>query len=440
MLLVEYSDSESSGAEGPRASQATTDSKVTSNSHKPAFQKVVDRSNPHKIRVNLPTVAKSTKDEGEDGSEPPSKRAKFASNALSGFNSLLPAPKKVPALNGGSGAKRGGLGSGVNLKTGATPGFSRDEGSRMDGSGGDKPTEAEPSNSGTASNDGYNTAFQEPAFTITLNSEPKIQGNSMMFKPLSVARKPKKTTSSAGIQKIPNQAPVKVQQSKITPMISLFSTGDVQEFQNKGLATTGEYQPMIYLPSNSKPNPSPPFSHDIEASESLEIPNDLLAQANHNNQEPSLQSLKSIASDLNLSASAKRQLLGRQRNNPSNIKIVNFNTDKEYAANEMLRQAGEQVQHNPVRAIAPGKHSLKQLVNAATNQKEALEEQFALGRRNRKEAGGKYGWGPGWTRLETWRGNLCFGCNDLNQVDETHTGQVDLNIEAIEAEQETGPE
>lgn len=396
MLLVEYSDSESSGAEGPRTPHAPTNSKATSNSHKPAFQKVVDRSNPHKIRVNLPTVAKTTKTAGEDASEPPSKRAKVGSNAFSGFNSLLPAPKKAPALNGGSGAKRAGLGSGVNLKTGATPGFTRDEGARMDGSGGDKATtEAEPSNSSTASHDDHNTDSQEPALTTTLNGEPKIHGNPMMFKPLSVARKLKKTSSSASTQNILNQAPVAARQSKITPMISLFSTGDVQEPQNQGPVTTGEYQPMIYLPSNSKPDPSPPFSHDMEASESLEIPSNLLAPTNHNNQDPSTQSLDTIASDLNLSASAKRQLLGRQRNNPSNINIVNFNTDQEYAANEMLRQAGEQVQHNPVRAIAPGKHSLKQLVNAATNQKEALEEQFALGRRNRKEAGGKYGWGPG---------------------------------------------
>lgn len=395
MLLVEYSDSESSGTEGPRASPALTDSKATSNSHKPAFRKVVDRANPHKIRVNLP---KTTKTEGEVGSEPPSKRAKVASNAFSGFNSLLPAPKKAPVLNGGSGAKRAGLGIGVNLKTGATPGFSRDERARMDVSGGDKATiEAEPSNSSTALHDGHNTAFksqQEPVVTNKVNGEPKIQGNPMMFKPLSVARKQKNTSSSAGTQNIPNQAPVAARQSKTSPMISLFSTGEVQESQNQGPVTTGEYQPMIYLPPNSKPDPSPPFLHDMEDSKSLDIPSNLSAQTN-NNQEASTQSLDTIASDLNLSASAKRQLLGRQRNNPSNINIVNFNTDQEYAANEILRQAGEQVQHNPVRAIAPGKHSLKQLVNAATNQKEALEEHFALGRRNRKEAGGKYGWGPG---------------------------------------------
>jgi hypothetical protein len=48
--------------------------------------------------------------------------------------------------------------------------------------------------------------------------------------------------------------------------------------------------------------------------------------------------------------------------------------------------------HNPVRSIAPGKHSLKQLVNAAQSQKDALAESFAKGYQNRKEAGSKYGW------------------------------------------------
>lgn len=396
MLLVEYSDSESSDAEGSQAPPAPAYSNATPNSHRPSFQTVVDRLNPHKIRVNLPTFAKSAKYDSEDSSEPPSKRVKVASSAFSGFNSLLPEPKKAPALSGRSGMQRGGLGSGVNLKTGAIPGFSRDERSRIDSPGGDKPTtEAEASSSSTDSHDDRNTDLPEQTLTITLNSEPKIQGDPMMFKPLSVARKPKKTTSSAGTQKVPNQVPAASQQSRATPKISLFSTIDVQEPQDQGMATTGEYQPVIYLPSNPKPDPSPSFSQAIEASESLEIPNDYLAQTDYKNQHQSPQSLDTIASDLNLPASSKRQLLGRQRNNPININIINFNTDQEYAANEILRQAGEQVQHNPVRAIAPGKHSLRQLVNAATNQKEALEEQFALGRRNRKEAGGKYGWGPG---------------------------------------------
>ena len=113
----------------------------------------------------------------------------------------------------------------------------------------------------------------------------------------------------------------------------------------------------------------------------------------NNTQPAQAQSLEAIASDLNLSAAARRQLLGRHGPPSSTaINIVNFNTDAEYAANEILRASGDVVQHNPVRAIASGKHSLKQLVNAATGQKEALEESFATGKRNKKEAGNKYGW------------------------------------------------
>jgi hypothetical protein len=35
---------------------------------------------------------------------------------------------------------------------------------------------------------------------------------------------------------------------------------------------------------------------------------------------------------------------------------------------------------------------LRQLLNAATTQKDALEESWAAGKRNKQEAGRKYGW------------------------------------------------
>ena len=106
---------------------------------------------------------------------------------------------------------------------------------------------------------------------------------------------------------------------------------------------------------------------------------------------PVSQSLDDIAGDLKLSAAERRQLFGRQKGGRATT-IKNFNTDQEYVHNEELRAAGEQAVHNPVRAIAPGKHSLKQLVNAAQSQKEALEESFAKGKSNRAEASSRYGW------------------------------------------------
>jgi hypothetical protein len=109
---------------------------------------------------------------------------------------------------------------------------------------------------------------------------------------------------------------------------------------------------------------------------------------------PVSQSLDDIAGDLKLSAAERRQLFGRQKDGlrQAATKVINFNTDQEYLHNEELRAAGEQIVHNPVRAIAPGKHSLKQLVNAAQSQKEALEESFAKGKSNRAEASSRYGW------------------------------------------------
>jgi hypothetical protein len=108
------------------------------------------------------------------------------------------------------------------------------------------------------------------------------------------------------------------------------------------------------------------------------------------------QSVQSLTSDLNLSEADMRQLFGRKGKGsqalPVNIQIQSFNTDAEYAANNSLIAKGETISHNPVRGIAPGKHSLKQLVNAAATNKEALEEHFATGQRNKREAGARYGW------------------------------------------------
>jgi len=88
-----------------------------------------------------------------------------------------------------------------------------------------------------------------------------------------------------------------------------------------------------------------------------------------------------------------RQLTGRRGQQIQNgVNIVNFSVDDEYEANEELRAQGETVQHNPVRSIAPGKHSLTQLVGAVASQKDAFDEHFAKGKRNKREAGSRYGW------------------------------------------------
>lgn len=397
MVLVNYSESDESDVDLGSTSQPAA--KETSAQHKPMFQKVVDRSNPHKIRVSLPTTSKHITD--DDAVAPPSKRLKVGPNAFSGFNSLLPAPKKMAAptdgnRGSGNGTRKGVLGSGVSLKTGSTPGFSRESELRIDDSD-CQATEGVAQHGEDISND-HNPFDQEPETSKTSNCvylEPKTQGNPTMFRPLSVTRKPKKKKPAlSGIQsENATRDPGQTKNLEDVPKISLFAAGKPQEFQSQVSSPVGEYQPMIYQAPDSTSNPLESDLKAAEGSKNDEVLTDTLTGSKNHLLDQSSQSLSAVASDLNLSASAKRQLLGRQQNHTSNIKVVNFNTDQEYAANEILRQAGEQAQHNPVRAIAPGKHSLKQLVNAASNQKDALEEHFATGRRNKKEAGSKYGWG-----------------------------------------------
>lgn len=90
-----------------------------------------------------------------------------------------------------------------------------------------------------------------------------------------------------------------------------------------------------------------------------------------------------------------RQLLGRGNRFRDPVSIATFDVSTEYASNNVFARdeaARAAMAVNPVRSIAPGKHQLTQLLNAAQAQKGAFEERFAEGKRNRREAGGKYGW------------------------------------------------
>ncbi|KAI9768027.1 MAG: hypothetical protein M1840_005339 [Geoglossum simile] len=362
MGLVDYSDSENSDSD-PATTSAPKP--TPSASSKPAFKKVVDRSNPRKILVNLPKTIEQDGESTADG--PPAKRARVSGRgAFSGFNALLPAPKRTGQAMGG------GLGKGVSLKTGATPGFSREEAadSSKDTEGGE--------NSFTLPPPPPETTPKTSQADLTVPA-PKPAGPSTMFKPLSVSRKPqpkkkKPPTDSATSAPQPSSSlpPPKSKSS----LFSLSSSSS--EIPQPSPSSSGDYTPFLYNPTVDAPD-------STYLSESPE--------AHNHSPPPQPQTLDLLADTLNLTPSQKRQLLGRHPPaNSAPITLLTFNTDTEYASNNALRAAGETIQHNPVRALAPGKHSLKQLVNAASNQKEALEEHFAAGKRNKKEAGSRYGW------------------------------------------------
>jgi len=392
MALVDYSDSDASEAEEAPVT------KPALSSTKPGFQKVVDRSNPGKIKVSLPQA--TLKDESKSD-EPPTKRARVGGGGFSGFNSFLPAPKRTgqatnATLGGGNAARKGGLGAGVNLKTGAAPGFSREPEPEREY---EDYNEAESEPASTNGGSGLNL----PAPKTTQNGEQKpaeevkLVGKPLMFKPLSVARKPakKKKAAAASTPAVSTPTtpatPQNPEKLPPRPKVSLFSMS--AETSSPAVPnSSGEYQPLMVEPADDEEETNTfdtPSYEDYTPNTSFTVPPSVPTP-------PISQSLDSIASDLHLSAAERRQLFGRQKGNSNSsataTKIINFNTDKEYLHNEELRAAGEQVVHNPVRAIAPGKHSLKQLVNAAQTQKEALEESFAKGKSNRAEASSRYGW------------------------------------------------
>ena len=406
MALVAYSDSEhSSEDEAPSVKSVHTPQPPSSASTKPAFKKVVDGSNPHKIRVNLP-AATSQREIVDDIEQPAAKRARRAgggAGTFSGFNALLPAPKRTgPAAAGGAGSrlsagKGRGLGAGISLKTGAAPGFSRapePERESFQPAGEDVSVGA---TSGERA-DATSGSTTNTSIAAASTDEQKPMKKPMMFKPLSVARKQKKRPIKPPVAASSDTAAASFNEASTASSTapparqSLFSLSANDSSSNHPSAPTPArpYEPLLYAPepeSNTREQEEPPD----EDTDFLPVSAD--THQSSSAPQPSIgSSLSDVASDLNLSRSAKRQLLGRNGTLGAS-QVLEFNTDKEYAANdEIRRNADANAIHNPVKAIAPGKHSLKQLVTAASGQRDALEESFAAGRRNRKEAGSKYGW------------------------------------------------
>ncbi|KAJ9409686.1 hypothetical protein DTO045G8_2612 [Paecilomyces variotii] len=422
MALVSYSDSEGSDSENEQKTQSpkkevSSTTPATSSQSKPSkpaapggFQSLVDRSNPRKLRVALPEIKPETSTAdgtGEEDGGPARKKARTGGGggAFSGFNSFLPAPKRSAAA---ADKKPGPISTRkiFSLKTGATPGFDRAADAEM------RQEQALSASAGAgagADDESIPTAGSLRDGPAEPKEEPKKIGNAMMFKPLSVARNAqKKKTSTAASRAtggtkattttpVPESkepqppavsAPAPVPQK---PKVSLFSIASEERTTVPDITaeTAATYQPLVYN-TDLNETPAGPQPEPSEA-ESQQINYEQTASASSTSQ-----TLDDIANDLNLSRAQRRQLMGRQPA-ASKSRILNFNTDAEYAANQAyLAQASEAElaaqQHNPVRSVAPGKHSLQQLVNVANSQKEALEESFAAGRRNKKEAGSKYGW------------------------------------------------
>lgn len=402
MGLVGYSDSEGSDNEEvrPPSNKPAVGTGASGSTQKTRTDKVVSGN---KIRVNLPGITAAATGTG-DGAENidndrPAKRAR-TSGASSGLNSFLPAPKNPAKAGGGSSSdsmgtgllsrSRGtGLSKGISLKTGSTPAFSRDLPEPSDNSYEERDADGQYDEFG-----GQSTSASTSIPLVLEESQAQEAvptRKPMMFKPLSVGKKPKKKSSSTVAPKQSTATPSEV----TTPLPNtvappkkkslLFSSLD---HESATAPRAEEYQPeFAALEEVDRAYDEDPddqlYSETYAPSASAVPPQQQQSQTND---------LQSLASTLNLTKEQRRQLFGRD--GAGNAKLASFNLAQEYSSNNALMQdeANQAPLHNPVRAIAPGKHSLQQLLNSAQNQKEALEESFARGKANKTAAGTKYGW------------------------------------------------
>jgi hypothetical protein len=415
MNLIAYSDSESDGEAQPAPKPALKQAP------KPSFQKVVDRSNPGRIKVNLPgaSQARSEKDH-LDADAPPAKKPRLGgASAFGGFNAMLPAPKKPAAAAVTTSATPGkralgkGLAAGVNLRTGAEPAFKREprvEAEEYDENG--NPIKKEPMNKEdfrallnlpTPKSESKKEATPDkPVEPTRTDAAPVPKPAAARFVPMSVGKGKKKKPLVPRPAIASSVDPKAANSTMSTPQPETVFTPPPRKPKVSLFGVSQETAVQANVPSNEAYTPML-FGADDEEKEAL-VPDDAFdGQVAHqpNQSAPAGPSstapngLTGIASELNLSEAERRQLFGKKGREAvfSSAKIVEFNTDTEYAHNEKLRQQGEQVQHNALKSISgTGKNSLRSLINVASTQKDALEEHFASGYRNKKEAGNKYGW------------------------------------------------
>lgn len=387
MGLVDYSESDSSDNETPaQTSKSTTQSTTRPPPKKAAFQKVVDRSNPGKIVLNLPQPkSESTDASNSNNDEPPAKRARTGGGGglFSGLNSFLPAPKNANKSSIASGIHAKPK-PGVNLKTSAEPGFSRDTAADNGDDDGSSSKMSLPPPKKQAATPSI-PEEQKPA------EEVKLVGKPLMFRPLSVARNQNKKKKKPAVIPKPDTTIPSAQQPAPAPApapapkkVSLFSLHTEEPSE----PTTSRSNSSAYEPLFTSEDVVGPYADLATTTAPTNLPTATFQQ------QQQTESIDSIADDLNLTASQRRELFGRGGlGNSGAGKVVNFNMDKEYQHNQEIMAAGEQQIHKAVRSInAEGKHSLKQLVQNAQSQKEALEDSFAKGKSNRAEASSRYGW------------------------------------------------
>ncbi|KAF3913646.1 hypothetical protein ABW21_db0206104 [Orbilia brochopaga] len=385
MALVAYSDSEPSDSEveppalaakvAPAPAKAKPKSSLASFLPPPAKKrKLVDGgatgpadgssnpSGPRKIKIDLPKISRD--DDDADALPSSSRRNVGKAGGGSGVLSFLPAPKRTGAEAAKAAQEAQKEEKAEASSAAAAPrtlggGIKKVEyaGTGMDDAPVEPPPTITPADASTA--------------TAPKPAAGPIQGRAIqpLFRK-STAKKPVKP------------AKTEIKDKKV----SLFSLGSTLTEKPLSAPPTGEYKPILI-----DDTPAPPVDDEDTAGDASAV---VEAAYTLPNDTPPVgpQTFQTISEQVGMDEAEMRMFMGRRGRN-AEIKLMDFNVDAEYEKNEAARAAGAAApEKNVVRSIKPGKHQLQSLLNAAQSQRAALEESFAQGRRNKKEAGSKYGW------------------------------------------------
>lgn len=321
--LVDYSDSEESGDETITPTPVNNEQKRPPATTKSAPPKLVDRANPSKITVNLPTAAEKHAIESE---APAAKKQKTSGGGFfANMKNALPAPKKTGNLPG----KRG-LGSGVSLKTGADKAFSKErvpaepsapvEKAEANGTAdAEKPEDKKPEERQSEDKLVWKKPDRNPWEGMPLfKPQAVLQAEAKKKKKFAAKAATERTQATSSTTSSTSEAPVK-------PKVA-FDLGLNPRFEPeaKPPPAKGPYEPMFFKPANSH------HAADLTT------------------QEPSSKSTSpSKPADphdldlLSLSASDRRVLFGRKGQVPEGLDIKTFNVDEQYAANQDFAKSEE---------------------------------------------------------------------------------------------------
>ncbi|TGZ82457.1 hypothetical protein EX30DRAFT_394752 [Ascodesmis nigricans] len=375
-MLVDYSDSDASDTESqktvpPPEPEKKPVSGLAGLLPKPKRRQkdVSTDDGPKKIVVNLPKI-----DEPELLEQPPSKIRRIGGGG-SGLSSMLPAPKKRKEAEAAAETKNGTKGANKPRVLGGASAGAREVGFvRLPGEVLDVENEA--------------TAPPKP---------PPVSGSATMFIPQSVVGKKTIQPMSAFRKKGGKAATgtIKVAGAGVPPpkpKVSLFGSvaaSTTSSSSYTGLPViSGEYKPIMLETAQPAPKPNEDVAMDtgLSSENLVELGQNVILESKPAND------LAAVVDAVGLDEAAMRQLYGRRGRGKEQITLSNFSVDEEYRKNEINRALGLAEEHKTVRSIKPGKHQLKSLLTAVQSQKDALEDSFAESKRNRQEAGNKYGW------------------------------------------------